>query len=965
MFWKYNSLAGSHLDTLLDKQGVTLAEILEQEDIIQECKSQNKKLVDYLTKQDVLSELLDLILQEPSVELEERLRFKLPNIASEVITCDVAQINEKLSSDTTLLDKMYAFLEGPPPLNPLLTSFFSKAFGVLITRSPDQNWYSYQYTCLQVIEYIKAKEGFTGRLLTHIGTSAVMDLLLRLITCVEGTDNKQNILTWLNDERLIQRVLGLLTPSGFGEGGGGGNNGDSQVSHLAGEEHDNAGQLMVEIIRLSRDAQMTEYFHNPLMNTAESPDMVQLLLGYMLDGPVQESTIINGVEVLLALLEIRSPAPQGGGFYPYTTEQDNNPNQADIKRQQAVRQSTVECIIPRLNQFTDLLLNPPYKPPVRNSCGLLDPPLGRTRLSVAKLFAVLLSTNHGQLNTAMTNANVSTILLDLFFKYSLNNFLHAQVESCLRSIIFWKEKADLDVTQDNVITPEVTDNSSLQTPKVSEGGADEDEPGKEEKDCKHPLDDFNMVENPALIHLMTNAKLVDRLVAAWSVTEVGPQVCYMGHVTRITNYLVTAGGEGSPCQSRTLLLQLMAKLPEETMATWTSVVLERLQETNKLNEVKPAGEDKRNLSSDEDSDFRDIQFPQDNSALQQMQEMSENFIDSFGFHDDEFTESDENISRGMRKLNSVNFLMQTDDSTKQAIFDSVCEQRIKAFNSDEDPWEDKTAEISFGVGGSGSQAKDNEEVDSSDEENEAAPVKMEVDNDQDPWETVESSGVPGGPVAMDTSSPWGSGAQVEEISTTPVVETGWANFSAFSSEGSGGEVVTSSGGLQEDQTMEEGELGTRGEGWSPAMSSSPEATMLDCSTSSERSGSPSLISRLSAGPPDISDSNANPAPVPSDRTQSTPDTTVESDSSKTDDNLTDNFSFLAARGLISSSDAFEPDHPGEADIKPVVADSSSTIEISENAPPEISSSETTDYVTSEKPEVESSTPGDPPPSSSA
>ena len=36
-------------------------------------------------------------------------------------------------------------------------------------------------------------------------------------------------------------------------------------------------------------------------------------------------------------------------------------------------------------------------------------------------------------------------------------------------------------------------------------------------------------------------------------------------------------------------------------------------------------------------------------------------------------------SRGMRKLNNVNLLMQTDDSTKQAIFDSVCEQRIKRF----------------------------------------------------------------------------------------------------------------------------------------------------------------------------------------------------------------------------------------------------------------------------------------------
>ena len=58
-----------------------------------------------------------------------------------------------------------------------------------------QNWYSYQYTCLQIIEYIKSKPQFTELLLRHLATSAVMDLLLRLITMVEGTENKQNILT--------------------------------------------------------------------------------------------------------------------------------------------------------------------------------------------------------------------------------------------------------------------------------------------------------------------------------------------------------------------------------------------------------------------------------------------------------------------------------------------------------------------------------------------------------------------------------------------------------------------------------------------------------------------------------------------------------------------------------------------------------------------------------------------------
>eukprot|EP00090_Calanus_glacialis_P000849 TRINITY_DN1059_c0_g1_i2.p1 TRINITY_DN1059_c0_g1~~TRINITY_DN1059_c0_g1_i2.p1 ORF type:complete len:1001 (-),score=360.21 TRINITY_DN1059_c0_g1_i2:284-3286(-) len=940
MFWKYNSLTVSHLDTLLDKQGVTLQEILEQEDIIQECKSQNKKLVDYLTKQEILSELLDLILQEPSPELEEKLRFKLPNIASEVITCDVPQINEKLSSDTTLLDKMYAFLEGSPPLNPLLTSFFSKAFGVLITRRPEQNWYSYQYTCLQVIEYIKVKEGFTGLLLTHIATSAVMDLLLRLITCVEGTENKQNILTWLNDERLIQRVLALLAPPEVPPGdGGGGEGGEGEaaaavVQHpqpepVVGEQHDNAGQLLVEIIRVSRDAQITatptERFHNPLLATAESPDMVHLLLGYMLDGPAVESTIVNGVEVLLSLLEIRRPAPQGGGFYPYTTEQDQTPNQADIDRQQAVLQTTVECLIPRLPQITALLINPPYKPPVHTTCGVLNVPLGRTRLSLAKLVSALLSTNHPPLNSALAQANTATVLLDLFFEYSLNNFLHAQVESCVHSIIFWKEKTDLDVTQENVALPD-PNSSSLQTPKITEPDpADSEAP-------KHPLEE-KIMDNPALVHLLTNARLLDRLITTWTNTNLPPIVSYMGHVTRISNDLMMACGSDTVplCQSRTLLLQLLSKLPEETQTSWGTVTTGRLADTNKMNEVKPSTDDKRTLSSDdEDSDFRDIQFPQD-SALQQMQEMSDNFIDSFGFHDDEFTESDENVSRGMRKLNSVNFLMQTDDSTKQAIFDSVCEQRIKAFRSsptpgqeaEEDPWADKTAEISFGGPGARTSGEgavrgegDGEAVDSSDEESEPAPDKMEVDNDQDPWDTI-SAPTSTGPVAMDTSSPWGQPAQ-----PAPVGETGWADFGAFSSGGGEG----MEGFMPQGEESMEGEMDGKvgGEGWSPAMASSPEATMLDCATveqSPQRAASPALLSRLA--PPDISDSNANPAPVPSDKLPA--DTAAVADRLAAADQplpaadstvgeagqtgqaqpetLTDNFSFLAARGLISSSES--------------------------------------------------------------
>jgi len=951
MFWKYNSLNVSNIDTLLEKQDVTLSEILQQEDIIQECKSQNKKLVEFLTKQEVLSELLDLILKEPPTDIEEKLRYHLPNIASELITCDVPQINEKLSSDVSLLDKMYSFLDNETPLNPLLTSFFSKAFGVLITRRSDQNWYSYQLTCLQVIEYIKTKPSFTSLLLKHMGTSAVMDLLLRLITCVEGTDMRQNILGWLNNERLIERVVGLLGPcDGGGEAGGG-------VDPNLQDKHDNAGQLLVEIVRVSRDSQLNaptaERFLNPLLHTAESPETVELLLGNMFHGEPKESIIINCVNVLMSLLEIRRPGPTNAGYYPYTTDQETgNSNVADIARQQAVLEKTVETILPRLGALSNVLQNPPLKASFRTTAGLLDPPLGATRLALAKLTATVLSTHHPPTNQAIAQTNVLDVLLDLFFKYSLNNFLHSQVESSIKHILFWKFPDPPSKSDDTDDNSEVTD--SIQTPKI---GNESENPL-----IKQP------VENPLIVHLFSVSRLVERIVDAFEdndeTSTTSGRKAYMGHLTGIANAIVMAGSEGEdggpyPSDSRDILLKEMSKLPESTSEKWNKLVSGTLVQLNKLNEIKPTDEDKRNSSSDdEDADFRDINFPQD-TALQQMQQMSDNFIDSFGFNDEEFTEADENVGGGMRKLTSVNFLMATDESNKQQqLFEAACEQRIKPFRSspppgdnEEDPWAERTAEISFGagvgvsgggMGGITSAAQDDKDTDSEeDEEVSTAPARMEVDSEQDPWESIDNA-----PVAMDTACPWG------ETPTAPTVETqeeGWADFRGFSS--AGGEGFASFAAFQDKQeSMEENGDKKDSDDWSPAMVSSPEATTLDdpvpdtppspAAPQADWNTPPSPAAPQQPGvdvetpmavqdekytvqrpeSPDISDSNANPAPVPSDISDR-----VDREEEE-EEKATDNFSFLASRGLLSNQDNLQlPAKPeSEPSIQAVVEASGPT-----------------------------------------
>ena len=88
---------------------------------------------------------------------------------------------------------------------------------------------------------------------------------------------------------------------------GGGIEEDSETAFKVGEQHDNAGQLLVEIIRSCRDCQLisppAEKFPNPLLATAESEETVKSLLGHMLDGPPVETCLINGVEVLMSLLD--------------------------------------------------------------------------------------------------------------------------------------------------------------------------------------------------------------------------------------------------------------------------------------------------------------------------------------------------------------------------------------------------------------------------------------------------------------------------------------------------------------------------------------------------------------------------------------------------------------------------------------------------------------------------------------
>lgn len=610
MFWKFDLHNSSQVEKLLEKEDVTLQELLDEEDVLQECKAQNQRLLLFLTQDSSMLELLNLITHEPPTDREEKLRYKYANVACELLTCDVSIINDKVGGDESLLNTIYNFLEQTPPLNPLLASFFSKTVGNLIARKTEQ-----------MIGFLKKKEDFIGQVLKHMDTSAMMDLVLRLISNVEPVCLRQEVLSWLNEERLIQRLIELIHP------------------HSDSERQSNASQTLCEIIRLSRDqaSLLQEPSEtDPLLTTLELQQNVEALLKNMFEGENSEVCIVYGTQVLLTLLETRRPG----------VEQVTDPCSQGLEKSYTVNNSILMGIQPHLKNLHHLLLNPPKKCAMLTTMGVLEEPFGNARLHASRLMAALLYTRAPRIHQELCRLNMINLLLDLFFKFSWNNFLHIQVEHCVSAI--------LNQTTPNGKTHESPDQIQLETQKSDTENSDRS-------------DMFTSCD--LITHLLKDCRLVQRILDAWEENDKrqeagGMRRGYMGHLTRIANTVVqNAEREQEPFE----ITQLIKELPEDYKARWEQFVNETLTETNKKNTA--------------DLVFSDYQI----------QQMTANFVDQFGLNGDEFGEHDGNISATFDRITEINFNLM-DKGASSAIFETCTKERIRPFDDaeeEEDIWEDK------------------------------------------------------------------------------------------------------------------------------------------------------------------------------------------------------------------------------------------------------------------------------------
>jgi len=94
------------LDKLLDDPETTIEQVLEEEDVIQETRNNNAKLMEFLTEEKIDNMLL-FITQEPPENADHNRAYKFPFVVSEMISCELPALMDKITASQELLKRVF------------------------------------------------------------------------------------------------------------------------------------------------------------------------------------------------------------------------------------------------------------------------------------------------------------------------------------------------------------------------------------------------------------------------------------------------------------------------------------------------------------------------------------------------------------------------------------------------------------------------------------------------------------------------------------------------------------------------------------------------------------------------------------------------------------------------------------------------------------------------------------------
>ena len=276
MFWQsFYNVEDSHIKELVGKEDTTLDRVLDESDVIQECKGRNDKLLEFLCRPENLIQLVSHVTVEPSEETcqDDAKRYHKAFVSSELLTSDNCQLTEALSSSSTLMEQLFRFIRTRDPLNSLLASFFSNVVQGLLKQKPNV-----------ILEFFKDNTSLVDDIVYHVDTSAIMDLILKLVVCFETSITRFKVCHWLRDVRLIEKLI------------------DTLKDDAGSETLCNTCQLLCDVMKVCRDPQETfKGAKDALLIELESEETIRRLICTVTSSK-NKHLVRNGMNVLQSYL---------------------------------------------------------------------------------------------------------------------------------------------------------------------------------------------------------------------------------------------------------------------------------------------------------------------------------------------------------------------------------------------------------------------------------------------------------------------------------------------------------------------------------------------------------------------------------------------------------------------------------------------------------------------------------------
>ncbi|KAJ1869042.1 sporulation-induced protein [Coemansia sp. RSA 990] len=467
MLWRFGLQHASNLDKLLEKEDVTLEEVLNDPDLQQELREQTPKLISYLVQPANLKQMVEYIATEDFFKFT-----KMAGAACEVLCSNspafaegltaayvVRDFEESDESETEteegeqasqhLLQLLWGVMRlEAGQLDAQQATLFSRVMCSLLQRKP-----------YEALDFVRLQGAAVTQFLEHLGVSAVVDLLLKVIS-LEELEGGPGIIAWLSSHRLVGQLVDRLAP-------------DRDP-----DTHSLAAQVLLDIIAISQcnnPAQPT-IGTNALIAELKSAETVGRLADYMLDreAPHATSTLVNCVYIFIELIRRN---------YSEADLDDREDDEEEEEEEARVRLPAVDLsemmgvLADRVGDLVALLRSPRSSIAMVPTTQGLREPLGFERLRICELFAELLHcSNMPRLNVLNNGADSPTVAqargpevvldigeaagrtaattpvgqllkwrliehdvlplcTDLFFKFSLNNFLHSVVYDVMHQVL--------------------------------------------------------------------------------------------------------------------------------------------------------------------------------------------------------------------------------------------------------------------------------------------------------------------------------------------------------------------------------------------------------------------------------------------------------------------------------------------------------------------------------------------------